>query len=143
MSPRRERVTPRFARMLAASCANSHSVRRVWPGRGHIQGRAAPDLDGYELRPRQREQTSMATYHSNVSPHLRPADEVAAEITIRTIGLSDLRRALQLGWQDFQAMPSHAVMLCAIYPVLGLVLARAVMGYSVLPLLFPLAAGFT
>jgi uncharacterized membrane protein len=33
-------------------------------------------------------------------------------------------------------------MLCAIYPVLGLVLARAVAGYSVLPLLFPLAAGF-
>ena len=29
-----------------------------------------------------------------------------------------------------------------IYPVLGLVLARVVMGYSVLPLLFPLAAGF-
>jgi uncharacterized membrane protein len=85
----------------------------------------------------------MATYHSNVSPHLRPADEVAAELTIRTIGLSDLRRALELGWQDFQEMPSHAVMLCAIYPVLGLVLARAVMGYSVLPLLFPLAAGFT
>lgn len=85
----------------------------------------------------------MATYHSNVSPHLRPADEVAAELTIRTIGLPDLRRALELGWQDFQAMPSHAVMLCAIYPVLGLVLARAVMGYSVLPLLFPLAAGFT
>jgi uncharacterized membrane protein len=85
----------------------------------------------------------MATYHSNVSPHLRPADEVAAELTIRSIGLPDLRRALSLGWQDFQEMPSHAVMLCAIYPVLGLVLARAVMGYSVLPLLFPLAAGFT
>jgi uncharacterized membrane protein len=33
-------------------------------------------------------------------------------------------------------------MLCVIYPVLGLVLARTVLGYSVLPLLFPLAAGF-
>jgi len=85
----------------------------------------------------------MATYHSNATSHVRPADEVAAELTIRKIGLSDLRRALQAGWQDFQAVPSHAVMLCAIYPVLGLVLARAVMGYSVLPLLFPLAAGFT
>jgi uncharacterized membrane protein len=30
-----------------------------------------------------------------------------------------------------------------IYPVLGLVLFRMVLGYSVLPLLFPLAAGFT
>ena len=39
-------------------------------------------------------------------------------------------------------MPSHAIILCIIYPVLGLMLARAVHGYSVLPLLFPLAAGF-
>jgi uncharacterized membrane protein len=39
-------------------------------------------------------------------------------------------------------VPSHAIILCVIYPVLGLVLARTVLGYSVLPLLFPLAAGF-
>jgi uncharacterized membrane protein len=84
----------------------------------------------------------MAIYHSNVDSHVRPADEVAAELSIRTIGLSNLRRALRLGWEDFKEMPSHALMLCAIYPVLGLVLARAVSGYSVLPLLFPLAAGF-
>ena len=31
---------------------------------------------------------------------------------------------------------------CVIYPVLGIVLFRMVLGYSVLPLLFPLAAGF-
>jgi uncharacterized membrane protein len=41
------------------------------------------------------------------------------------------------------AVPSHAIILCVIYPVLGLVLFRMVVGYSVLPLLFPLAAGFT
>ena len=62
--------------------------------------------------------------------------------TIRTIGLSDLHDALRLGWEDFKAVPSHAIILCVIYPVLGLVLARTVHGYSVLPLLFPLAAGF-
>jgi uncharacterized membrane protein len=84
----------------------------------------------------------MAVYHSNVASHVRAADEVAAEISIRTIDMSGLARALRLGWADFKAMPSHALMLCAIYPVLGLVLARAVSGYSVLPLLFPLAAGF-
>ena len=39
-------------------------------------------------------------------------------------------------------MPSHAIILCVIYPVLGLVLARAAFGYAVIPLLFPLAAGF-
>src|SRR5688500_2018945 len=49
---------------------------------------------------------------------------------------------LRLGWEDFKAVPSHAVILCVIYPVLGIVLFRMVLGYSVLPLLFPLAAGF-
>ena len=66
----------------------------------------------------------------------------AAAPIIRTIGLSDLHQALRLGWEDFKAVPSHAIILCVIYPVLGLVLARTVLGYSVLPLLFPLAAGF-
>jgi uncharacterized membrane protein len=67
---------------------------------------------------------------------------VTVTYDVRKIGLSDLRDALRLGWDDFQAIPTHAVLLCVIYPVLGLVLFRLVLGYSVLPLLFPLAAGF-
>jgi uncharacterized membrane protein len=67
----------------------------------------------------------------------------ATSFVIRKIGLADLSEALRLGWEDFKAIPSHAIMLCVIYPVLGLVLFRLVLGYSVLPLLFPLAAGFT
>jgi len=39
-------------------------------------------------------------------------------------------------------MPSHAVFLCLIYPVVGFVLFRLMLGANVLPLLFPLAAGF-
>src|SRR3954451_15917540 len=66
----------------------------------------------------------------------------AAAPVIRTVTLADLQDALRLGWEDFKAVPSHAVILCVIYPVLGLVLARTVLSYSVLPLLFPLAAGF-
>jgi uncharacterized membrane protein len=68
---------------------------------------------------------------------------VATPFVVRKIGLSDLIDALRLGWEDFKAIPTHAVVLCVIYPVLGLVLFRLVIGYSVLPLLFPLAAGFT
>ena len=63
--------------------------------------------------------------------HAGAAQDAAAAPVIRTIGLSDLHRALQLGWEDFKAVPSHAIMLCVIYPVLGLVLARTVHGYSV------------
>jgi uncharacterized membrane protein len=65
-----------------------------------------------------------------------------AQPQIRTIGLADLKDALARGLDDFLAMPSHAVFLCLIYPVVGFALARIVLGANVLPLLFPLAAGF-
>ena len=82
----------------------------------------------------------MATpYQGNVT-NVGAADDAGP--VVRTISISDLHRALQLGWEDFKAVPSHAIVLCLIYPVIGLVLARLVHGYSVLPLLFPLAAGF-
>jgi uncharacterized membrane protein len=85
----------------------------------------------------------MATpYSGNVPPLAQPAGDTTSNPVIREITLSDLSDALRLGWEDFKAVPSHAIILCVIYPVLGLVLARAVLGYSVLPLLFPLAAGF-
>jgi uncharacterized membrane protein len=84
----------------------------------------------------------MATYHGNVTSMAQGGPGTAAAPVIRTIGLPELHRALQRGWEDFKAVPSHAIILCIIYPVLGLMLARVVLGYSVLPLLFPLAAGF-
>jgi len=65
-----------------------------------------------------------------------------AKYNVRTITLEDLKDALRLGWEDFKAVPTHGVLLALIYPVLGIVLARTVLGYSILPLLFPLAAGF-
>jgi uncharacterized membrane protein len=65
-----------------------------------------------------------------------------ARPTVRTIGLDDLKDALKRGLDDFRAMPSHAVFLCLIYPIVGFVLYRLAVGYNVLPLLFPLVAGF-
>src|SRR3979411_2575505 len=86
----------------------------------------------------------MATqYSDNI---VKPEPQVsgsASPFVIRKIGPSDFGDALRLGWQDFTAVPSHAIILCVIYPVLGLVLFRMFLGFSVLPLLFPLAAGFT
>ena len=61
---------------------------------------------------------------------------------VRKIGIADLQDALARGWDDFRAMPSHAVFLCLIYPVVGFVIFRLALGANVLPLLFPLAAGF-
>jgi uncharacterized membrane protein len=61
---------------------------------------------------------------------------------IRSISPADLKDALDKGMDDFRAMPSHAVFLCLVYPIVGLVLGRLAFGYDVLPLLYPLAAGF-
>lgn len=70
------------------------------------------------------------------------AGDVAVQPTIRRITVDDLKDALARGWDDFAAMPSHAIFLCLVYPILGLMLWRLAYGANVLPLLFPLAAGF-
>jgi uncharacterized membrane protein len=79
----------------------------------------------------------MATLHvfaGSIEQPVRPA--------IRRIGLADLGDALRRGLDDFRAMPSHVIFLSMLYPVVGLVLARLSFGYDVVPLLFPLVAGF-
>lgn len=62
--------------------------------------------------------------------------------TIRDITWDDLIDALQKGFDDFKAMPSHVLMLVIIYPIVGLVLGRMAFGYDILPLLFPIISGF-
>ena len=61
---------------------------------------------------------------------------------VRKITFADLSDALAEGWEDFRQKPSHILFLGIIYPIIGLLLARLTFGYDVLPLLFPLAAGF-
>jgi len=85
----------------------------------------------------------MATYYPiDDTLHQRPGAVAADGLVIRHIGFSDLLDALRLGWEDFKAVPSHAIVLCVIYPVTGILLWRMVLGYSVLPMLVPIAAGF-
>ena len=68
-------------------------------------------------------------------------DSIAAP-RVRKITPTDLRDALARGWDDFAAIPSHAVFLCVIYPVIGYVLGRLAFGYQILPLLYPTITGF-
>jgi uncharacterized membrane protein len=65
-----------------------------------------------------------------------------AQLRIRRISIADLKDVLTRGVGDFLAMPTHAIFLCLIYPIAGLVLARLAFGYSILPLLYPMASGF-
>ena len=64
------------------------------------------------------------------------------EPAVRRIGLEDLRQVITKGIDDFKAMPTHAIFLAILYPVLGLILMRLAFGYDVLPLVYPLLAGF-
>lgn len=77
----------------------------------------------------------------NVEPMLIPS-RPASSIQVRKLTPSDVVGLLRSGWDDFLAYPSRAVMLAIIYPIVGLSIARVLQGYSLLPLLFPLSAGF-
>ena len=70
-------------------------------------------------------------------------DTSAAQPIVRKIGMADLKDALAKGLADFNAMPTHLVFLCIIYPIVTLIAARTYAGYDVLPLVFPLLAGYT
>jgi uncharacterized membrane protein len=70
------------------------------------------------------------------------AIETPANPVIRRVAPSDLLNALTRGVDDFVAMPSYAVFLCVIYPLIGILLIGLTLGYSMLPLAFPIAAGY-
>jgi uncharacterized membrane protein len=61
---------------------------------------------------------------------------------VRTITPGDLLDALRKGIDDFVALPSHAIFLALIYPIAGIIIGMATFGYNLVPLLYPLAAGF-
>jgi len=63
-------------------------------------------------------------------------------LAIRRITPSDLSHALARGIDDFVALPSHAIFLCIVYPLLGILLIGSTLGNDWLPLAFPIAAGF-
>lgn len=66
----------------------------------------------------------------------------SGEPEVRRIGLSDLRDALAKGIEDFNAAPTHALFLLLFYPIVGFILFRVYSGQHLLPLVYPLLAGF-
>jgi uncharacterized membrane protein len=81
-----------------------------------------------------------AVARANQALH-RPAAETPLPV-VRRIALGDLREVLARGLDDFGAYRTDVIFIALIYPVAGLVLARMLFGYHLLPLLFPLTAGF-
>lgn len=73
----------------------------------------------------------------------RPKEALRAPLpAVRRIELTDLKDALAKGFRDFAACRTDVIFLCVIYPIIGLVLARLVIGHGMFQLLFPLASGF-
>ena len=61
---------------------------------------------------------------------------------VRTLSMSDLRGALRKGVEDFAAMRSDVMFICALYPVIGALMSWVAFHANLLPHLFPLASGF-
>lgn len=62
---------------------------------------------------------------------------------VNRIKVADLGDALAKGLDDFRACRSDVLALSVIYPVAGLALWWLATNYNMVPLLFPIAAGFT
>lgn len=70
------------------------------------------------------------------------ADNSTARPIIRTITPADLKDVLVKGLDDFNAKPSHLILLAVIYPLAMVVTVSVAAGYELLPLVFPLVSGF-
>ena len=84
---------------------------------------------------------------ANLDTMIHPAaggSRAGAQATprIRTITVDDLVDSLRRGWADFLAQPTHLIFVALIYPIIGVLLARLSATYNILPLIFPLMAGF-
>lgn len=72
---------------------------------------------------------------------VRSTEDIALP-EVRTLSMSDLRDALRRGVEDFAAMRSDVIFVCALYPVIGALLSWVAFHANLLPHLFPLASGF-
>lgn len=61
---------------------------------------------------------------------------------IQRIKREDLWDVLHEGFSDFGAYRTDVIFLCLLYPIIGLILSRMILGYGMVPLVFPLASGF-
>jgi uncharacterized membrane protein len=80
------------------------------------------------------------TYQNNYQDVAAATDEPLPRV--RAITPRDLVDALAKGIDDFKAMPTHALFVSLIYPIVGLIAAIAASGVNLLWLVYPMATGF-
>ncbi|MGZ6038767.1 MAG: DUF2189 domain-containing protein, partial [Phenylobacterium sp.] len=77
------------------------------------------------------------TFRFDPARHAGQVVPIARKLTV-----TDLRDALRKGVADVGATRDDILFIGLIYPVAGLMLARLMFSYDLLPLVFPLASGF-
>ena len=73
-------------------------------------------------------------------------DALRGEVTqppeVKTLTIEDLGLALRKGYEDFKRFRSDVMFLVLIYPIIGVCLSVIAFNQALLPMLFPLGAGF-
>lgn len=77
-----------------------------------------------------------------ITDHTAAATGASDAPVVRSISPSDLKDVLAKGLNDFWAMPTHVIFIGLIYVFGGLIIGRFALGYEVIPILYPMAAGF-
>lgn len=78
----------------------------------------------------------------SIGAETAPAMQTINTPVIRSISPSDLRDVLARGLDDFWAMPTHVIFIGLVYAFVGIIIGRLTFGYEVIPILYPMAAGF-
>jgi len=81
-------------------------------------------------------------YQDTIQHTVDGADAEHALPRVRRITVRDLVDSVYEGFDDFLAIPTHAVFLCVLYPLAGIIIAGLTFNYDLIPLLYPMAAGF-
>lgn len=84
----------------------------------------------------------LAGRHAAESTQRLGGAEDTAPPRTRKLTNADLREALEAGWTDFQACRTDVMFIVLLYPIIGIGLAVAALHASLIPLIFPLIAGF-
>jgi uncharacterized membrane protein len=88
------------------------------------------------------EQFSSAASDAGDAAVRRPRERAAAEPVVRRITRQDLWAALREGAADAAAGREDVLFIGIVYPLAGLIIARFLFSQNLIPLAFPLVAGF-
>lgn len=84
--------------------------------------------------------TGVAGHLSQTIERIGGEEDATPEIL--TLTFADIRVALRRGYADFAAARADVMFICLIYPVIGVLLAAVGFNADLLPVIFPVAAGF-